>query len=143
KEMERFDTGIVRHIAANKFNYPVYVALTTVCDKKYVASIQDNLYLTGLAYNYSKENLDNVAILKRNVEKNYALDYIDKTFYTDIAPQMVKMINGNYIVPFLNLYDHYKISGDVQKQEWIKTKLLSIATGTEQDAEVKAHLEKK
>ena len=50
------------------------------------------------------------------------------------------MINGNYIVPLLKLYDHYKISGESQKADWVKDKLVVITRGTENEAEVTKHL---
>ena len=76
------------------------------------------------------------------MEQNFALDYIDKTFYQDLSPQMVKIANGNYIVPMLTLYDHYKISGDQQKQDWIKLKVMAVVAGTDDEESVKAHLAK-
>jgi len=138
---ERFRNSIVAHIAANKNNYPLYMALTTACDTKYTATIQDKLYLTGLAYLYSKESIDNIAILKRNMENLYALDYLDKSFYHEISPDIVKIVNGNYLVPLLTLYDHYKLAGDAAKSNWIKSKLLFISKGTDNEAEILKHLQ--
>ncbi|MCC6370005.1 MAG: hypothetical protein IT236_03255, partial [Bacteroidia bacterium] len=91
-DYERFQTNIVKHLAANKKKYPVYVALTAACNEKYLKTIMENLYLTGLSYLYSEKNVDNIALLKRNVEQEYALDYLDKSFYQDLSPDMVKII---------------------------------------------------
>ena len=142
KERDRYRKEIVKHIATNTKKYPVYLALTAACNEKYLDSIKQNLYLTGLAYLYSNESVDNIAFLKKNMEQNFALDYIDKTFYQDLSPQMVKIANGNYIVPMLTLYDHYKISGDQQKQDWIKLKVMAVVAGTDDEESVKAHLAK-
>jgi hypothetical protein len=142
KEPDRYKKEIVKHIASNTKKYPVYVALTAACSEKYLESVKQNLYLTGLAYLYSNEAVDNIAFLKKNMEQNFALDYIDKTFYQDLSPQMVKMANGNYIVPMLTLYDHYKISGEQQKQEWIKSKVLAVVKDTDDEENVKEHLAK-
>lgn len=139
-EYQRYRDGIITHIANNKKKFPVSLALTTACDDKYIKSIKENLYLTGLSYLYSKESVDNIALLKNNVENVYAFDYLDKPFYTEISPDMVKMINGNYIVPLLTLYDHYKLAGDTSKSEWVKSKLLLITKGTESETEVLKHL---
>lgn len=133
-----YEKGIVKHLASNKKNYPVYIALTTCGD--YLSDIEENVYLTGLAHQYSKTPLDNIALLKRNFEQQYALDYIDKPFFQDVSADRVKQINLNYVVPMLKLYDHYKESGESQKKEWIKAKLLKIAEGESEEAEIKKHL---
>jgi hypothetical protein len=139
---ERYRNSIIEHISANKKQYPVSVALTTACDDKYTKKIQQNLYLTGLAYLFSKESIDNIAHLKKNMEQLYALDYLDKSFYHEISPDMVKIINGNYLIPLLTLYDHYKLSGDEQRKDWTKSKLMLISKGTENEMEVLKHLTK-
>ena len=140
-DYQKLKREIIKHIASNKNNYPVYTALTAACDEKYLSLIKQNLYLTGLAYLYSNEAVDNIGFLRKNIEKNYALDYLNVTFYQDLSPQMVKIINRNYVVPFLTLYDHYKLTGDIQKQEWIKSLLLKIAADTEDEEKVKKHLQ--
>ena len=83
-----------------------------------------------------------MALLKKNIEQLYALDYIDKAFYPDISPDMVKLINGNYTIPLFTLFDHYKLSGDKQKEERVKSKLLIIAKGANDEKEIIKHLEK-
>lgn len=129
---------LIKHIAANANHSPVYVALTTASEEN-TESIEDNLYLTGLAYEYSNENIDNIAVLKKNFEQQYALDYIDNTFYRDISAYHVKCLNQNYVVPMLKLYDHYNEAGDLQKQEWIKKKILVLAKGCDQEETIKQH----
>lgn len=130
---------LINHLSHNKKNYPIYLALTTANDT-YHDTIQQNLYLTGLAYQYNKDPMDNMALLRRNFEQNYALDYIDKSFYTDISADKVKMINMNYLVPMLKLYEHYQAAGESQKKEWIRLKIEAISKGTEYEAEVKKHI---
>ncbi len=141
-DKEEYRNSIVTRIAANTQKHPVCVALTTACDDRYTKTIQANLYLTGLSYLYSKEPVDNVAFIRKNVEQVYALDYLDKSFYTEISPDIVKIINGNYLVPLLTLYDHYKLAGDISKSDWVKTKILLIAKGTEHEEDVLKHFAK-
>ena len=135
---DNYKRRIIEHLVQNSKGHPVYVALTAA-GHGYIGSIEDKLYLTGLAYRYSKTPLDNMAILKRNFEQQYALDYIEKAFYSDISPALVKMINCNYILPMLKLYDHYKTAGEVQKQEAIKGKLLYICKGKPDEQEIRKH----
>ncbi|HYG15225.1 MAG TPA: hypothetical protein VEC12_05680 [Bacteroidia bacterium] len=138
KNAAQFRTEIVKHIAANQKKYPVYVGLTV--NPGYSEGIKENLYLTGLALEYNNQSIDNIALLKRNFEQVYALDYIDKPFYHDISPDMVSHINCNYIVPMLKLFDHYKTAGDTQEMEWIKSKLLVVAKEGNKEQEVKKHI---
>lgn len=135
---ERYNNEIVKHIAANTKNHPVYVALTV--GEQWTNPVAENLYLTGLAYEYSQKSIDNIALLKRNFEQNYALDYIDKPFFHDISDYWVKQTNNNYIVPMLKLYDHYKESGELQQQERIKRKVLLIVKGKPEEKEITHYL---
>ncbi|WP_317897002.1 hypothetical protein [Aurantibacillus circumpalustris] len=140
-DFEFFKSHVVKNVASNMKNYPTYLALTLACEDKYTKNIQENLYLTGLAYVYEKQAIDNVAFLKKNFEYNFAFDYLDKVFYNEISPDMVTMINGNYIIPMLTLYDHYKLAGDNLKCDWIKAKLKLVSKGTENEAEVIKHIQ--
>lgn len=143
EERRRFEKNFIKNITENKKHFPVYITLTAAGYKEGLKSIEDNLYLTGLAYKYSKAPMDNMAVMKKNFEQLYALDYISKPFYKDISAELVKLINTNYIVPMLKLYDHYKTSGDVQRQEWIREKLLDISKDSESEQDVKEHLARK
>jgi hypothetical protein len=66
----------------------------------------------------------------------FALDYLDKVFYKDISYDIVKRINLNYIIPFIKLYDHYKLAGDIQKANGVKEKLLQISKGMPEETDI-------
>ncbi len=125
---------LIRMAVSNKNKAPVYVGLTVNdCSE---TKLGENLYLSGLAYAYSDKSIDNVALLKKNFEQEYALDYLDKQFYPDISKDLVKIVNCNYLVPMLKLYEHYKIAGDESKAQWIKKKLQAVAKDTGFENEV-------
>ncbi len=134
---ERFEKELIKHMANNSKKAPVYVALT--CGETYTKPIAENLYLTGLAYEYSKESIDNIAILKKNMEQVYALDYIDKPFFYDISEHYTRLTNGNYVVPMVKLYDHYKLSGEEHKAEDMKNRILQIVKGRPEEAETRKY----
>lgn len=140
-EQEFFNKKLVQHLSKNSNNYPVYVALTSASCNKFMEDIQQDLYLTGLAYVYKTTSFDNIAVLKKNVEQLFALDYMDKGFYEEISAERVKDVNRNYIVPMLKLYQHYNESGDLQKKSWIKEKLILISKGTEDEETVLKYLD--
>jgi hypothetical protein len=129
---------LVKHLAANRKKAPVYIALTA--DEDITKPIADKLYLTGLAYEYSATSVDNMALMKKNFEQVYALDYIEKPFYHDISVYWAKHCVSNYIVPMIKLYDHYKSSGDLLRQEWMKKKILFIVKGTPEEQSTLTYL---
>ena len=109
----------------------VYIGLTV--DLVYSKEIDDNLYLVGMAYEYNDMTVDKIAKLRYNFEHLYNLDYLSNHFYDDISSDLVKMINENYLAPMNELYLHYKYSGDVQKEQWIKAKMMDIAREADQE----------
>ena len=102
--------------------------------------IKDNLYITGLTMKYSADRVDNMAILKRNFEYNYALDYLKIDFVQhDSYKDIVKRVNENYIVPMINLYEHYKLAGENAKAERMKTMVQAIGKDSAQEEELKKY----
>jgi hypothetical protein len=132
--LKNYQNEIVKHIASNKNNYPVYVNLS--CGNEFTSAIQENLYLTGLAYEYSSTQIDNMAILQKNFEQVYTLDYLENYFYVDASDPIVKLLNGNYVVPMIKLYEHYRLSGDIQKAEKMKKTILTISKTCGQEKEI-------
>lgn len=141
---KKFKNELLEILAANKTNRPVYLALTASneCEGKMLETNAANLYLTGLAYEYSTTAIDNMALLKKNFEQNYALDYLDKYFVADVSIDFVKHVNTNYVVPMVKLYDHYMLAGQIQLAEGMKQKVLKIVAGTEEETEVKKYFKK-
>ena len=135
-EFDFFNHKLVQHMSKNKLNATVYLALTSAGNHAFINEIENQLYLTGLVYQYDTNAVDNMAMLKLNFEKKYALDYLDKPFYNEISKDWVSMINQNYIVPMVKLYEHYKMSGELQKQQWIKEKLLLVSKGSAEEDKI-------
>jgi hypothetical protein len=137
--LKKFNTEILTLLASNKSKRPVYLALTgsNSCEGSLLQDNAANLYLTGLAYEYSTTPIDNIALLKKNFEQAYALDYLDKYFVQDMSVDIVKHLNTNYTVPMVKLYEHYVLAGETQKAEKIKNQTLKLVEGTDDEAEVK------
>ena len=142
EENEKFKKEIIAHCTKNSKKLPICVSLSTSGCQEFTSEIEPNLYLTGLAYQFSTEPIDNMGLLKRNFEQNYALDYIDKPLYPDLSAKMVAELNRNYIVPMLKLYDHYQTCGDESSKTSIKSKLLVISKGTKEENQVQEYLNK-
>ncbi len=132
ENLDKFKAEMVKRLASNKKKFPVALALTGGAD--YPKELKDNLYLTGLAMNYSPERIDNVALLKKNFEQNYALDYLKVDFMpNDVSKAIVKRTNENYLVPVINLYEHYKMAGETTKADQYRLLAQTIAKGTTQE----------
>lgn len=124
-DFEKFHKGIVEHVSKNKNSRPVYVAVN-VRDVYTIPIIKD-LYLTGLAFQYSSKNIDNIPLLKTNIEQNYAIDYLKVYFPHDISLGNVYSMNENYILPLSTLSNDYALRGNNSKANYYKDLALKIA----------------
>jgi hypothetical protein len=114
----------------NLEQHPLYIGLPAW---KQLKEYENSLYLVGLALEYSKNNIDNIAILRNNFENNYALDYLSIRFEYDMSASIVDRMNINYLPAIFKLYEHYKISGDINKANKLKFLGLQIAEKSNQD----------
>jgi hypothetical protein len=126
---EKFRETIVEHVVKNKNNRPVYVAVNV--HDVYTNTIKTKLYITGLAYLYSIKRIDNIFVLKKNVEKVFLIDYIKEYFPHDISFGNVNSMNENYCYPFAALSRDYTLSGDSAKAFYYKGLALKVATAAD------------
>jgi hypothetical protein len=117
--------AIMRHIIENKPD-DLSLYISTPAWKQFT-EYDDELYIVGLVFSYSKENIDNIALLRKNFEKNFALDYIVHQFSFDISQDIVTRINVNYLPGIIKLYQHYKLSGEEEKANRYKELGMLIA----------------
>lgn len=115
---------------------PVYFA-STVAPSNYEA-FQEQLYLEGVALKYSPERYDNIAVLKRNVEKKFLLDHLKVNLIKDVSESVVNRINSSYLWPFTTLYQHYEESEELEKASALKILISSIAKKGGQEEEISA-----
>ena len=119
------EKDIINYIFKNKpTSCPLYVNLATW---EKISGFEKNLYLIGLVLEYSTSNIDNIALLKNNFENNYALDYIKNSFEYDISSELVDGMNINYLPGIFKLYEHYSLSGDLNKAKRMKELGLIVA----------------
>lgn len=135
---KKMKTEMLEILSQNKYKSPVYVAVT--CGDLYTKENENNFYLTGLTYQFSKTNIDNIALLRKNFELNYALDYLDKDFYSDRSASYASSSNMNYIIPMVKLWEHYKLCGETDKAQKIKKQILIIVKGKPEEKETEAYL---
>jgi len=94
---------------------PIHFAVTVFSSS--IGDLKDDLYLVGLAFRYSPDRIDNFALLRKNLEQNFRLDYLDQDWYTEKYPgvKLMTNINMNYVAPAVLLARHYKAGGQAEK----------------------------
>jgi hypothetical protein len=113
-----FIAALGKYICDNYPEVSVYYALT-VWDH-YTASIKDNLYIIGLAYKYSSQRIDNVALIKKNLQ-SFRMDYLGHDWYSEdfLATSIMPRLNLNYLPSIVTLVKHYYASGNLsESQNW-------------------------
>lgn len=113
---------------------PAYFSASAI--NGFEADYGDKLYVTGLAYKYSESNFDNTAIIRRNYEKRYLLDYLKEVFSHNIGDLKAEQFNGMYLPSMIKLYQHYVETEEVAKKMELEPLLLKIAKQSEQEKEI-------
>ena len=134
KENE-FDKNVAKiftHILAHK--KVVYAAASAV--QSFQKDYESELFLTGLAYKFSKENIENAAIIRRNYEKRYLLDCLKETFAFNMGDQISDEFNSMYLPSMLKLYNSYKESEEFAKLKDLEALILMISEKSGQKEEI-------
>jgi formylglycine-generating enzyme required for sulfatase activity len=105
-----------------------YYALTV--PRENVSSINDQLYVVGLASQLSKERLDNIALIKDNLENHFLLDYLAVDFNGENEFAAGRVLSPNYLVPMLLLYEQYVREGNRLKCEALEIIVTKVANET-------------
>jgi hypothetical protein len=119
-----FLKDLYQHIFLNANGRSVYLSMGA--NKDLTADFHDQLHNVGLAWKWSPDKFDNIAVIKKNYEKNYRLNYITETFYSDISAGVVNNSNNNYLPSMLTLYNHY-VESDDSKAEGLKKLIDHVA----------------
>jgi hypothetical protein len=79
--------------------------------------------------------------MKRNYEKYFLTDYIKTELSIDMSKSVIDLVNSNYLLPFMSLYEHYQSCEDLLHQNEIRNLILIIAERSGHLDEVKKDLE--
>lgn len=138
EKYNEFSNSLMIQLTKNKLGFPVYAALTLSHD--FTKNLDTGLYLVGLAYLYSTEKPDNIALLKKNMEKEYALDYLKISFQPDSYHDVVVYANSNYLLPMITLYNHYKLSWETEHAAHWKEMITMVANKCGMEDQVKEYI---
>ena len=125
--------SIIKHLITRS-NRPVYFANTLASD--YYKNFEKDLYIVGLAFKYSKESFDNIAVIRNNYERNFLLDYLKMGFQEDVSETVMSSMNMGYLPFLIKLYDHYKLSGETENATEVKNLAAMIAKNGDPKANI-------
>lgn len=126
KQIKQRANYIIRHV-----NRPVYFSASGGNMFEQIA-LKDSLYSEGLLFKYSAKPYDNLAVIRRNFEHTYLLDYLKESFHPETlsssygGPKRINWDNLYYIPAFRSLLKFYKESGDRSHYEELDSLLRSI-----------------
>ena len=118
---------VCQYLVTNYPDFPVYFALTVY--DNHIKPLKENLYIVGLAYQISPKRIDNLALIKKNLENNFRLDYLKYDWYNDLYPGMSLMnkLQLNYVPGMMMLAEHYQTSGQQEKAQYWKNLATELA----------------
>lgn len=134
---------LCRSVVAKYPQIPVYIALTVMSN--YYDALKADLYLTGLAFKYSPQRVDNIALIKQNVEQHFRLDYLKYDWYNEPyqAETIVAHLNLNYVSPLVMLAEYYKTGGQKEKCKALTDLALLVADKAGSKEKVQSSLKSK
>ena len=115
----RFVQELAKELLETYPNIPIYFALTVYQDV--IKSMREDLYIVGLAYQYTDKRIDNLALIKKNLERNFRLDYLEHDWYQEqySGNKIKNSMHMNYVIPMVMLADHYQMSAEkIKSKEW-------------------------
>ena len=123
-------------ILANSGSHPVHVSSSAIEDVKSLKEMED-FYIVGLTYKYSKEEFDNVSVIRRNYEKRYLLDYLSEQFVVHRGDQVAEQFDALYLPSMVKLYWHYQLSEEQEAMDDLMVLINKIAKRTGSEEQVK------
>ncbi len=117
-------------VVANIINYyagprPIYCSMTLF--NHLYKKFDNELFVSGLAFRYSKTEIKLSDFNKHLFEQVFRLDYLSYSFLTDRNQMNINYQNANYMSCFKVVYDDYIDKHELAKAEQIKTLALNVA----------------
>lgn len=131
--------ALIAHIL-KETDRPAYIGISG--PHSFRKQYKDNLYIVGLAFKYSKEDFDHVAVIRNNYENLFFKDYLKEDLSNDFSQSVVDYMNQQYIPCLTVLYKHYLLSGERRKAEELEKLLIRIGEKGKREGEIKDFLVK-
>jgi hypothetical protein len=132
-----FDADYIRRIAEANADKKIYLAATV--GATLLGDLQNELFVTGLAFRYSGSGVDNLNFLRDNVGVKMKFDYLGKPVKdaTAFDHQQAKGLNLNYVLPLVLAARQYEQAGNKTKAVSLreKARLIGAQAGKENEVE--------
>jgi hypothetical protein len=115
-----------------------YYALTL--GKENIQAIKEYLYVVGLASRHSVNDFDNISAIRRNIEKEFLLDYLQVDFNGQSDSDAGHAFSANYLLPMVLLYEDYLREGNLEQGRKIWHLVEKIARETGKQDVIAAYL---
>lgn len=111
---------------------PIQIAPTVYED--YIKEIKNKLFLTGLNYSYFEEPMETDASIKKNLEQNLRLDYLEYNWYNEahVSQPLMDRYNLNYVPAFMELAKMYYSKGEFDSAKYWRDKAMLLAKRTDE-----------
>lgn len=127
----------IEYILDNNSGANIYVGHTL--SQKILKKYQEQLYLSGLTYQYSSGSIDNIEEAVKRYEKDFDLEQLKKN--QEIS--RVNKLNLNYILPLITFMEYYKASGDDEKYQATRELTIKVARKGGKEAYILDYLSSK
>ncbi len=98
---------------------------------------QENLYVVGLTSRLSDKPFDNYNLLRKNIEENFLLDYLQVDFSGEPKNATGKNLESNYIIPFYLLHQYYEKKNMTEEADLWASNIQMIANRSNVGARVR------
>jgi formylglycine-generating enzyme required for sulfatase activity len=113
---------------------------TLTLSQENLAPLKDQLYVVGLASQVSKEKVNNINLIRENLEKKFLLDYLTVDFNGENEFATGKVLSANYLVPMLMLHEHYVTANNIDKANHLRALITRVAKETGKETLVRNFL---
>ena len=114
----------IDQLLSDNLETEIYYALTL--PREQLKSIENRLYVTGLASTNGYSDFNHFNVLKENIEEKFLMDYLTIDFNGEPKTATGNVLSTNYIVPLLLLKEFYDGLNNSDRAEEIKDQILSL-----------------
>lgn len=115
KDVSDYVNDLMAHLLKNS-KRPIYMGCGTNVAFFKDYDLENKMYLVGTSFQYSEENVDNLALVIKNFEQVYDLEYLFNNFQIHSDNEMIKRyLNVAYIPGLMKLKKHYQQTNDLAK----------------------------
>jgi tetratricopeptide (TPR) repeat protein len=136
---QSYRDAMMEHILKNT-DRPGYIGISA--PSSFRNQHDSQLFLIGLAFKYSNQEFDHVAVIRKNYEQLFLKDYLNTNLTNDFSQSVVDYMDQQYIPCLSVLYKHYLLSGEEQKAAEVKNLLVQIGEKNQMQADIQGFLAK-